>query len=145
MLPETPRSFKRLPEAPRSSQKLSEPENFRPRKRGSCRPQLSCENSFFGPWRGEGPESSQEGKFISRNSLESHLTTRKYCKKRCSDDAMLQNPVFSRVISYTCFQNPVICIHFQRFCSLVGESSGHRRDQIKPKRSQNTGFWKLCN
>jgi hypothetical protein len=56
---------------------------------------------------------------------------------------MLQNPVFSRGLSCPCFQNTIICILFKQKYSLVGESSVHRRDQIKQKRPQNTGFWKL--
>jgi hypothetical protein len=57
-------------------------------------------------------------------------------KNEVSRGGLVQNPVFSCVFSCPCFQNPFFCMFFGKNLQPRRQSTGPRRDQIKPKRPQ---------
>ena len=63
---------------------------------------------------GGGPGRPPGSKSTEGIPWESHLLTRKCCKKHGSDDSPTQNPVFLHVVSRPCFQNPIFCLHFDK-------------------------------
>ena len=100
--------------------------------------------TIFWPGWGGAQEAPQEGKCTKRSPWKSFLATRICCKKRGLDDAPAQNPVFLRVFSCPCFQNPIFCMLFEKIYSPGGDPGGPWQDQIRPERLQKHRVLKTC-
>ena len=105
-------------------------------EKGSLLLKLSYGNGDFVAGLGGAQEAPRKGKRTKRILRELILATRKCCKKRGFDGSLVQNHVFSCVFSYPCFQNPIFCMLFGKNLQSRRQSTGPRRDQIKPKRPQ---------
>ena len=74
---------------------------------------------------------------LTWNSMGVLLTDKQMLQKtRFRGGGVVQNPVFSCVFSCPCFQNPIFCMLFRKNLQPRRQSTGPRRDQIKPKRLQ---------
>ena len=105
---------------------------------------LVWKRRFCGRDRGGGPGQRPGSKWTERIPWESYLPTRNCCKKPGFDDSLVQKPVFSRVFSCPCFQNPVFCLLFKKKLQPRRQSTGPRRDQIEPERPQKHRVLETC-